>query len=217
MDGRDLERLALRHLPSPFLRGMLKAVFVGRRLAYELCQAEFAPAEADNVRGYCARGKIEGLMRDVADRHNLESEVLKQPGQPWNHTEIRSGQVVLTASAVPTPLAMVEPAEYRRGLAETGQSRLALFDEADVPSDASLYVIVIHSPYQWATEDERREFAFLPGSAHLVFPASDMECYVHNVDLFEMYPDIVREHTPREWDEEALVRYLERSRRRDIA
>jgi hypothetical protein len=214
MDGPELERMTFEHLPRPFLKSLTRSVFVARRDAWNHCRAEFARPEADNLRGFYARAKLEGLMRSSAERFGITAEAVREPGQPWNHTEIRSGPVVLTAASVRTPCGMVEDADYRSGLARSGQLR---FFGADPPPDAPLYMLLLHSRGYWLTEDERTGYGHLPGSIYLAYPAADLDVYLHRVNLFDGFPDVVQEFTPEEWDEEALLRYLDRARRFETA
>ena len=64
----------------------------------------------------------------------------------WNHTELRSGPVILTASSVQSPCDLVEEADFRLTLARDNQA--ALWPEPGDepgPDDAPLYVILLHS------------------------------------------------------------------------
>jgi hypothetical protein len=209
MNADEPEELTFTHLPEAYMKAATEAVFLARRDAWEKCQQNFADQEAENVRPFWARGKLEGLLRAAADRHRIGSGVYKQTGQPWNHTEIVSGPVTLTAATVPTPCGMVRQADYRLGLAETNQLRLW---EDNPPEDAPLYVLLVHSRSIWPPEDKNRH-GHLPGSVHLAYPASDFACYVHSIDLIERYPDVVRRNIPAEWDEASIGYYLRQTRR----
>jgi hypothetical protein len=136
--------------------------------------------------------------------------VRKDSGQPWNHSEIISGPIVLTAASVPTPLAPVDHADYRKGYARSNQLH---FDSlGSGPADAPLYVILLHSRSYWPPE-EHKYFGHLPGSVHLAFPAADLGAYVHAINLMERYPTVVNKYIPQDWGDEALVRYLGQARK----
>lgn len=208
MTPQEIEDLAFAHMPEAFFRGALQAVFQAHDVARKDCLAAFAGTEAQNVVGYYRRGKLEGYLRDVAGLHpGLTTTVSKAVNSGWNHTEVIAGPVVLTENSVQSPCAMVEKAEFRLTLAESSQ--LSLWEEPR-SEDASLYALLLHSKY---SGPESRKFGHLPGSAYLAFPAKDLESYVHEIDLFERYPDIVRAHLPSEWDHDAEVRYFQRARK----
>lgn len=209
MEPIELEQLTLAHFPEAFLRALTECVFLARKTGWDMCRREFAQPEGDNVLGLNVRGKLEGLLRPAAERHGLRAEVLKQPGQPWYHTEVRSGPLVLTASTVIAPGAMVDLADYRKGLAQSNQLRLW---EDDPPEDAPLYILLIHSRSRWLPSDVSK-YGHLPGSIYLAYPAADFEYYVHDINLMDRYPDIVRKYVPQDWDEEAIVKYLMQTRR----
>lgn len=212
VDQADVKRLLGDSLPEPFLRSATEAVFLARRIAWEHCREGFAEAEAENLCPFETRAQLEQLLRAVADRHNLQASALKQPGQPWNHTEVSNGRVVMTAATVQVPGAMVQDSDYRRGLASTGQQRLFNTGRGHVDEDLPLYVLLTHSRYRGLPDDVRK-YGHLPGSVALVCPAADFKCYVYEENLLERFPDIARKHVPHDWDEEAILRYLVMSRK----
>lgn len=119
--------------------------------------------------------------------------------------------MILTENSVQSPCALVEKAEFRLTLAESSQ--LSLWQEPR-SDDAPLYALLLHSKY---AGPDHRMFGHLPGSAYLAFPAKDLEAYVHEIDLFDRYPEIVRRHLPSEWDHDAEVRYFQRARKVRVA
>lgn len=210
MDRAEIESIFFQHVTDDFCRSLLKSLFTARQLAYEACRNEFPPPEAENIRSSYARAKLEVLIRDAAEIvDGAKAEVRRAPKSRWNYTELRVGAVLLTASSVDTPCAPVHKAEFRKGLAEGSQQSLLGDDD---PGEY-LYSLLLHTPYHFTTRDEGRQFGYLPGSAYFAFPAADLTGYVHEVDLFERYPDIVQGYHPQEWDEAAIVRYKYNSRR----
>ena len=202
-------------MADPFWRAVTKAAFVARREAWDHCRAEFADPEAQDLLGLYCRQKLEGHLRGVAERFGLESEPVQAPGQRWYHTEVRSGPVVLTAATVPTPCAMVAPADYRKGLAEGAEQHLFTLGQTP-PVNHAYYVLLLHSRYNGVTPDDLRKNGHLPGSVYAAWPAGDCQDYVHYVNLMALYPAIAKEFVPEEWDEEAVLRYISRSRKSDV-
>lgn len=213
MAGRELEELVFKHLPEAFLRQTLRAVFAAHAVSWEDAKAGYARAEALNLQPYMKRAKLEGYLRDVADQFpGVDSIVCKSSDTGWwFHTEIRSGPVILTESAVPSPCALVDKADFRVSLAKSNW--LTLFPDERVAEDAPLYAVLLHSKSRWLTEDDRKKYEHLPGSAYLAFPAAGLNEYVHEINLFERFPDVVTQHLPKEWTADARIRYQRNARR----
>ena len=212
MDTDEIERRFFAEVPEAFCRGLLRAVFAARRMAWDHCQSEFPQEESDNVRPWYARGKIESLMREASALHGgMSARVVKASKSPWNHTEVLSGRVLLTAAGVQQPCGPVNKAEFRLGLARTNQ--YSLFDYDAGEEQPSLYALLLCTPFHALTRDEAQMFGYLPGSAYIAFPAADLESYVHEISLFDKYPDIVESNYPQEWDQAARVSYLFNARK----
>lgn len=212
MDASELEARFFEHVPEQFCRRALRMIFDARRRAWDHCAAEFPDSEAENVRPFYVRGKIESQLREVADLHagdGLGHRVLKAPGSGWNHTEVFAGPILLTAGAVQTPCGPINKADFRMGLAASNQG--TLFD--DELAGPNLYVLLIHSGYRLGDPSDQRKFGHLPGSAYLAFPASDLDTYLHGINLFERYPEIVEDNVPQEWDKEAVVKFQHYARK----
>lgn len=113
----------------------------------------------------------------------------------------------MTASSVQSPCDLVEEADFRLTLARDNQE--ALWPEpGDIPpTDAPLYVILLHSKNRWSPDNQKR-YGYLPGSAYLAFPLPDLSGYAHEIDLLDRFPRVVDSLLPQEWDTEAKVRYL---------
>lgn len=209
MTAEDLEAFTYRHMPESFFRAALKGVFQAHEVARKDCRAAFADTEAENVLGYYRRGKLEGYLRDIAARFpNLTATVSKAENSNWNHTEVHAGPVILTENSVQTPCAPVEKAEFRLTLARSSQ--MTLWDEPR-PEDAPLYVLLLHSRSKWDTPAARQRWGHLPESAYLAFPSPDLNSYVHEINLFKKFPDVVLDHLPAEWDDDAQVRYFQQA------
>lgn len=213
MDVRELAALTEQYLPAEFQRRALQGVFMAHQVSAEFVRAEFAATEAVNLLPYYRRAKLEGYLRDAAERSGIAAKAIKSPGSGWFHSEVRNGPVVLTASTVQTPCGPVDPSEFRLSLAE--ENPLYLWEEpGDVPADEPpLYILLLHSRSVWSTAADEERYGGLPGSAYLAFPASGLESYLHTIDLVEAFPDIVETYMPQEWGTEAKVRYIHNARR----
>lgn len=220
MDIDEIEQLSFGHIPEAYIQQALRAVFLAHALAFEECRAGFAETEAENLRPYYRRAKLEGYLRDAADRiSGVSATVVQADKSNWWHTEIRSGPVVLTENSVAYPCGPVEKAGFRLALArdtvarDMSQPRLWVEDEGPEPGGEMLYVLLLHSRSRWTSPDDERQFGYLPGSAYLAYPAPGLEYYRHEINLFDRYPDVVAPHMPAAWNHEAQVRYLHRARK----
>jgi hypothetical protein len=213
MHGTQIESTFSQHVPDAFLRRVLQAIFAAHRLSHEYVLANFAPEEATNLLPYYRRAKIEGYLRDAAAFSNLTASAFKSPGSGWNHTEVSSGPVVMTASSVAYPCGLVEPSDFRISLAEDNQLELWSSSSDEERSSAPLYAMILHSRSRWATSAERARNGHLPGSAYIAFPVAGLTSYIYDINLFERFPDVIADATPREWDEEARVRYMFNARK----
>jgi len=211
--GADHEAMTFKHMPPAFFERLLRAVFAAHHVAAEECQANFKQPETDNVLGHYRRAKLEGFMRDAASMEGLQAQVVKSKKSNWNHTELRSGPVVLTASTVQTPCDLVEESEFRLTLARGTQGVLWPEPRDEPAPNAHLYVLLLHSKSRWASREEQLKFGHLPGSAYLAYPAHDLSGYVHDVDLFARFPHVVDSLLPQEWDTEVKVRFLQFARK----
>jgi hypothetical protein len=214
--GDELEAILFRNLQPRFFGRLLRAVYASHKVAAEECTANFKSPEADNILGHYRRAKLEGFMRDAADMEGVPHQVVRSRMSAWNHTELRSGPVILTASSVQSPCDLVEEADFRLTLARDNQAALWPEPGDEPPDDAPLYVILLHSKSRWPREDQI-QYGHLPGSAYLSFPLPDLSGYAHEINLFERFPEVVDSLLPQEWDQEAKVQYLRSARKIAIA
>jgi hypothetical protein len=210
MTGAQLEELTYRHLPDAFLHKVLAGLYNARATAWRHCYNNYRESEADNLLPFECRARIEGNLKAAAELvPGLTVRDSRDHGAWWSHVEVRSGPMVMTASAVPLPCAPVRSAMFRDMLARSSQG--TLWDEDPLPEDAPLYVLLLHSRYPWRNREEKLAHGHLPGSVYLAWPQRDMT-YVHSVNLLEKYADVVEANTPPEWDNEARLRYIYESR-----
>jgi hypothetical protein len=213
MNDVDLEAYTFEYMPEILFERLLRAVFTAHKLSSEECRAGFAETETVNLVPYHRRAKLEGLMRDVAARTAIEANVVQSDKSFWNHTELRSGPVVLTASSVQAPCGPVDISEFRRTLARSNQG-LLWAEPGDVPAnDAPLYVLLLHSRSRWALSEDQQRFGHLPGSAYIAYPTPDLNSYAHEINLFDRFPHVVESFVPQDWNAEAKISYLFNARK----
>jgi hypothetical protein len=203
MDIVALDQAVATHLPDEFLMAAVKSIFLAKQLAHDHCKAEFALSELINVSNFYWRGKVQGLLRDSAERMPGFSASVKN-ASGWNHTEISCNPFTITAHFVDYPCAMVDDAKYRRSLAE---SQPSFFDPADVIPGAKLYALLVYSPYRGRNAKESAQYAFLPGSVYLAFPEAALKRYAHRINLFDKFPGLLEELLPKKWESEARLVY----------
>ncbi len=212
MTPKELEQLLFRHMPPPLFRNVLRAVFQAYGTAWSDCRGRFSASQFENMVGYEVRGKLEDGLAAVAARFpGIKAVNRRAPGSKWNRTELHSGPVLLVENAVETPCAMLNWAEFRRTLAARNQR--AFFPDESRHHDDPLYVALVHSRSVWPNANGRQRWGHLPGSTYVAFPARDLNCYLHEINLFDLFPDVVLAATPQAWDTEAKVRYVQRARR----
>jgi hypothetical protein len=212
MTRQELEQLTFRYFPPDFWKRVLQSVFQAHTLSWQDCSANFAGTEAENVQPYYKRGKLEGYLRDVAAMFpGMTTQVVRAEQSNWYHTEVHAGPIVLTENSVPTPCALIEKADFRLTLARDAQG--TLFPDERLAADSPLYVLLLHSKSRWDDPGDRRTYRHLPGSAYIAIPSVDLTHYLHEISLFERFPEVVAAHIPKDWGREAQVRYVRQSRK----
>lgn len=217
MNITELDAAVAQYLPDQFLERVLRAIFTAHSVSFESVREEFADSEAVNLLPYYRRAKFEGYLRDAAERSGIEAKAVRSEGSNWNHTEVRSGPVLMTASSVQVPCGLVDPSDFRLSLAQPNPGYLWEEPTDVLPEGTPLYVLLLHSRSQWETESDRRKFGMLPGSAHLAFPTRGLDSYLHSVDLFAEFPAVVESFLPQDWDADVTLRYLHNARRSHVA
>lgn len=209
--GAELEALTFLQMPEVFFRKALAAVYGAHETAWRVCYNNHADSEADDLVPIERRARLEGNLRAVAELvPGVTASTVYGRRGGCNHVEVRSGPIILTSSAVPRPCDPVRWANFRDTLARNSQG--VLFGGDEPAKDAPLYVLLLHSHYLCADRDEQRKNGYLPGSVYLAWPAPD-RTYVHTLNLFDKFPDVVEANTPRDWSAAARVSYIYRSRR----
>jgi hypothetical protein len=210
MAPHEIDELISNQLPEGLLRGLVQAVFTARGLAWEECQ-RLARPEAENVRPWIARAHLEGFLRNVAERFPQVSATVERASN-WNHTEIHAGRLILTQNSVPTPCAMVDASDFRRELA-VNNGQISLLPELQEVDPSKFLVLLLHSQYRCVDPEQQEMNGHLAGSAYLAVPAKDLNGYLHRVNLFDRFPDVVRAQLPADWTDAAVVSFMGQARR----
>ena len=212
MSTEELESLVRGHLPDDFLKRALRSVFAAHKDSTDDANRLYARTEARDVVGYMRRASMEGNLRSVATMYsNMTADTVESPGSNKHHVEVRSGPVVLTESLVSYPCAMVDRSNFRTTLAEANTFTLFDLPTEDEPeefeSGEELFALLLHSKYRGATAEDNAKYGHLPGSAYIVCPSPEVRYYLCEINLFDLFPDVVATHLPNDWRDEAVVRY----------
>jgi hypothetical protein len=214
VDGRTIATMIEQYLPDDFLDRLLRSVFTAHKVSFAHVRAELPLTEARNLLPYYRRAKLEEYLRGAAERSGMHATAVKAPGSGWYHSEVRSGPVVLTASSVQSPCGPVDPSDFRLSLAEENPQYPLWAEPGDVTNEARpIYVLLLHSRSSWASVTDEQKYGGLPGSAYLAYPSAGLETYVHDINLFDKFPEVVDSYMPQEWNSEARIRYVRSARR----
>ena len=156
------------------------------------------------------RANIETRLFDLTSGFP-DVKVTSQPNKTLNnyHTEIRVGNVIMTASAVLTPYGVVREADFRNRYAGP-QMRLfdldsknnltvAQFDKEPSNNDL-LYGIILYC----ATDNNR----FGVSSVRIGFPNDDCTAYRDKMDLMRLFPETSQKTEVEQIQDEAIVNLL---------
>lgn len=148
--------------------------------AYRYCIDNFPGPEAHDLYPIARRAMFERNWRARLSRYDVG--VTAEPNAIANcfHTELRSGRVVVTVSAVAAPGEVVREAVFRNGLAQDSQLDLFLAP-VPPPDDAKLYAIILHGPLGGG-------LLLSPSFINVAFPGSDCDFYVDRFNLLDYYP-----------------------------
>jgi len=175
--------------------------------AYEELVVEYDSPELHDLLPHVRRAKFERDLRIIAKRNGLAGVARRNRRKTSYHTRVTAANMILTASAVPTPSTIVRHAEFRETLAR--DSQLFLFGDPEEGAGSAYYALYIHGSLQTP------EGFSLPklGFANLVFPNRYLSGYVGRVDLLTTYvPDRAPVNIPIEEIQRATVTLLEQLR-----
>lgn len=202
----DLKQLLRDSFPEEFLRGTVDVLYAAYRGAVTECRERYTVEVAHDVRGHVQRATFEQAWRELAAQtSDVSARVLRNPRGTSFFTEVRSGRVVLTASAVTSPGAVPRDARFRKNRAFGNQG--VLIGENPAPSDDDeVFAVLLHGPAE--------RFPGILSFAGMAVPSPDFDAYLGHLDLFEVCPDVVRKNTPEEIIEDMAWPKLRRIERR---
>lgn len=179
----DIYNLVLNDIPIEFLSTIVyETLPEAYKKARVITENYYASPEAKVILPYNRRAKAEEYFRDAARKFpELEVSVRKNDARNSFYTQIRSGRIVMTISAVNTPNEFVAAARFRETLAKASFIQRGLFgpteEELERPLNGVYYAIILHSKVSGDNDD----FYF----AQLAFPSRNCKSYVQNIDLFK--------------------------------
>jgi len=177
----ELKPVFLQDVPEPVILDAARCLIGSYEEAYKYCIAEFPGPEAHDLYPILRRSMVERNLRARLNRYRETTSTteLNAIGNCY-HTELRSGRVVLTVSAVESPGEVVRDAVFRKTLSQNPQGHLFRKREAP-PEDARLYAILLHGPLGGGL---LRSPAFI----RIAFPDPDCEVYVDSFNVLDLFP-----------------------------
>lgn len=158
----------------------LKALFSSYKMAFHEC-SKFDEEEAHDLRPFYRWIQFRKELRGVGNRfRSLESIVEPNGSASSYHIVIDSDHMMLTASSVSVP--GILPRASRHRVHYANECNLDLFKRE--PIYDKIYAVLTHG----AAKKEQRQ----PGFAQIIFPGKGFESYIHKIDLFERFHELVK-------------------------
>ena len=174
-----------------FLRNYLKILPQAYSLAYHSCYEKLgiSPYQARDLFPHMRRAILDDLLIKLSAQYTeLKVSTYKNDAKNCSYVRVQSGDVILTANAVTTPLEMVRPALFRVTLARDNR-QLELFSKIGTDNYGDFYYAnLLHGP----DEINLEKVSF----AYLAYPSSDFKYYITSINLekhfgISMYETIV--------------------------
>ena len=123
------------------------------------------------------------------------------------HTRIRSGNLIMTASAVLTPRGLAREADFRNNYAGP-QLRFDIDSHqnlSQVAMDSSMYSELLYGIILYCAAKNN---PFEIGSVHLAFPDTTCTRYQDCVDLMNLFPETTKKTEVEQVQDQAIVNLL---------
>ncbi len=186
------------HFDRSRLRGVFQGLWNSYSTTFHEIKKRGGGKENIALRPQLQHANTQKALREVAERYQGDGiasrEVPNENGSDW-HVEITAGTVVLTDSYVRSLKESPRYAAYREILA--GSNDLSLFSAPYIDVETPLYALLVHG-FE-AKNAEERLSRIRPDFAIIYFPVEQARTFaLTGINLFEMFPDVVRVRGPRE-------------------
>lgn len=179
MKSDSLAKLSAReyfdmNVPIEVQEEIVRTVFSGYRKAYDtIVESDYKAPQVKDLYPYARRAMIDSHLSQLPARvphiKSVESVVNRNVARNSHHTLLVVGNIVLTASAVPSPSELPRESIFRQAYANPqsqfcidDDNMLMVLDKMPLPSE-QLYAIITHGPFD-------RGAPHLPGFIRIVFP-----------------------------------------------
>jgi hypothetical protein len=182
-------------VPKEFLTAVAGRMGWIYKTAFRQCD-QLEKEQAQDFRPYMRWILLESELRKLARKHGIAEAAKMNCAKSQHHVEVSAGRVIITASAVDTPIQVPRRAIFRDTLA--CDNSLWLFPEFAPPAppdDAPLYAVLIHAP---KADDQRA-----PWFANIRFPLPD--CKKWATGKIELLKDFTSARDAKETFEEERV------------
>ena len=171
---------------AEFLRDAVVTIQRGWQDSYEDSRDRYPWQIAHDRRPHERRAMIDQRLYHLAGRHpGIHASIVPNRIQNSYHTQLRSGQVVLTQACVLSPDSLPRHAEYRETLARHPQRALPSFsfvEEAPPAAGTPLYALLVHGADEL---DPTR-----PGFVQVIIPNRRCTVVLAKIDLIRRFPDL---------------------------
>ncbi|MBD2569881.1 hypothetical protein [Anabaena lutea] len=176
-----LEQAFHEVFPKDWCQDTLRAVAKAYEKTMEHCVPPlFGQDEAHDVRSHYCRGIFEAEWRRLSNKYpKIKAESRRNKAGNYSHTYVKSGNIILTASAVPSPAYKPRRADFRDTY--NGNGQLGLFEQDSIADAEDIYAILLYGPPQSVS----------PGFVTIAFPSNHWHSYVERINLLALHPNII--------------------------
>lgn len=187
-----LEQLFDECFPREWSIGAIEMLGKAWQGARSHCRSRiYGEDEGRDLLSHDCRARFETLLRRHSNSFDgITAESQYNKPRTYSHVVIKSRNLVLTASAVPTPRSKPRYADFRWTHNNNGQLDLFKTPEEIEAKQKEVYGLLLYGPPQ----------ARLPSFLVVAFPGQNWVKYVESFDLMKKYPGIIS--TPVSEEEE---------------
>jgi len=181
-------------VPRQVQQDLLRLLFGQYKSSFEYCKEHHPSRHGRDFLGVIRRANIETQLVSMRERHPIMSvEVTPNCTGSAHHSLITFSKVRMVQSSLKNSKHMVRPSQFRRAYAAQSLAihpQMKIFPrrhEDVIDISKPLFAMLVHGPD--GTDKSRPTFAYI------VFPDTTYKMYVHVLDLFDRFPELVREFT----------------------